>query len=112
MFEAIFENAKRRAKEYEREEEVVNAIADMIMNSPTQPESVRLSFALGAASKNLTGAVYDLARLCTIRNQKRYSAADIEKLKQTIKYINIVEAGIREYAKALSFDAPKTDKGL
>ena len=35
MFEEMLENAKRRAKETETEEAVMNMIADMMMKSPS-----------------------------------------------------------------------------
>lgn len=112
MFEEMLENAKRRAKETEAEEAVMNMIADMMMKSPSLSASRKNALALSMASKSLSNAIYELDCHCNMRDFDRYSDEDIKKLKQAAEYVGMVETGIRQYMKTLSFDAPKMEERL
>lgn len=112
MFEEMLENAKRRAEESKAEEAIADIIAGMMMKSPSLSASRKNALALSMASKSLSNAIYELDCHCTMRDFDRCTDEDIKKLKQAVEYVGMVETGIREYMKTLSFDAPKMEERL
>ena len=90
----------------------VEVFSYMMMKSPSLSASRKNALALSMASKSLSNAIYELDCHCTMRDFDRYSEEDIKKLKQAAEYVGMVETGIREYMKALSFDTPKMEERL
>lgn len=106
MFEPTKEEMMEQKAAHEARKMLAKMMSQMILESDTAPESVKLSVRVMDKSVDIEEAILNLVKNYVGVGKR----ANAETLKKVLEYLELVEVGIKQFAETTPFVAEETEE--
>ena len=105
MFEINKENLEQKQAEHEAKKMLAKMMSQMILESETASESMKLNVCILDKAQDLQDSLHDVVN----RYVKPGNRANAETLKTVLEYLSLVEVGVKQFLETTPFVADEED---